>query len=570
MPLTEADNQRYFDQHKAKEKQSAQWLKRQSKTVRKPIWLAAAAGIGNGIGIIIQAWLLADLLHRVIISKQPLAELVWPIATLLAVFLFRSICTYAQQSFGFEAGAKIRTELRQQLSIQFAKLGPAGLKNQQSGALANVTLEHVEALEPYFSRYLPQQLIVGTLPILMMLVVFPLNWIVGIIFLVTAPLVPLFMALVGMGAASAQRSQFLAMARMGGYFLDRLQGLPTLKLFGQASQEVARINTIAEQFREKTMAVLRIAFLSSAVLEFFSTVAVALVAVYTGLSLLGQIHFGPGQHIDFRAALFVLLLAPEFFLPLKQLAVYYHDRAAALAAAESILAVLALGNRAPPPIQLAQSSDCLLELLNVSKSYGDRRVLTDINLQIHNREKIALIGPSGAGKTTLCQLLLGFEQASAGQILLAGQAISQELATQAIAWSSQQASLFYGSIADNIALGSTIANPADIQAAAQAAGVIEFSQHLPQGLQTLIGEHGFGLSGGQLQRIALARVFFKNADLVILDEPTANLDIATKTTLLDTIDRLFADKTLIIASHDPDVIQRMNRQIKLTQGCLSS
>ena len=287
------------------------------------------------------------------------------------------------QTWGFEAGAQVRASVRKQLFARFLTLGPAGIKQRQSGELAAVTLEQVDALENYFSRYLPQQMIVGVLPIIMIIVVMPVNWVVGLIFLVTGPLVPIFMALVGMGAASANRSQFLAMARMSGYFLDRLQGLATLKLFGQATQELANINKIADGFREKTMAVLRIAFLSSAILEFFSAVAVALVAVYVGLGLLGQIHFGPAEHISLSEALFVLLLAPEFFMPLRQLAINYHDRAAALGATDAILAILELNSDASDNLYFVGSAGdshpnkiSLIEFKNVGKSYGKRQVLT--------------------------------------------------------------------------------------------------------------------------------------------------------------------------------------------------
>ena len=375
-----------------------------------------------------------------------------PFIVLAAVFILRSVCVYWQQTWGFEAGAQVRASVRKQLFDTFLTLGPAGLKQRQSGELAAVTLEQVDALENYFSRYLPQQMIVGVLPLIMIIVVMPVNWVVGLIFLLTGPLVPVFMALVGMGAASANRNQFLAMARMSGYFLDRLQGLATLKLFGQAHQELANINNIADGFREKTMAVLRIAFLSSAILEFFSAVAVALVAVYVGLGLLGQIHFGPAEHISLSEALFVLLLAPEFFMPLRQLAINYHDRAAALGATDAILAileqdaeVLATGDRRP-------GSTHLIEFNTVSKSYGERQVLTAINLHIAAGEKIALVGESGAGKTTLLNLLLGFESATEGHVLLNGLTVNRECAAQAIAWVGQNAYIFHGSIKDNIAL----------------------------------------------------------------------------------------------------------------------
>ena len=589
MPLTETDNQRYFDQHHAREKICARWLKAQSKTVRKPILLAALAGIINGVAVIVQAALLAGILSALInneclMTASPLKDwqscpiqLTYYFLGLIAVFLLRSVCVYAQQIAGFNAGAKVRTDIRRQLTDTFA-LNPAALKQQQSGALAAVSLEQVDALALYFSRYLPQQMIVGVLPLIMLAVVMPVNWLVGLILLFTAPLIPVFMALVGMGAASAQRSQFLALTRMSGYFLDRLQGLATLKLFGQAEAELTAIHHIADGFREKTMSVLRIAFLSSAVLEFFSAVAVALVAVYVGLSLLGQIDFSFAPPVSFKIGLFVLLLAPEFFMPLRQLAIYYHDRAAALGAADAILNILepnvAWGELANPKentqhgvnVGVRSSPQPTIELNNVSKSYEQRQVLTDITLQIHQGEKIALVGASGAGKTTLLNLLLGFESATEGMIWLNGQTLNRDNATQAMAYVGQNAYIFYGSIADNIALANPNASTQQIEAAALAAGVTEFSDSLSDGLQTLVGERGYGLSGGQVQRIAVARAFLKNAEIILLDEPTANLDKLTKTRLLAVINELFKDKTVIIASHDSEVIEGMDRQIQLQHG----
>ncbi|MGZ5526815.1 MAG: ABC transporter ATP-binding protein/permease, partial [Methylomonas sp.] len=318
--------------------------------------------------------------------------------------------------------------------------------------------------------------------------------------------------------------------------------------------------------REKTMAVLRIAFLSSAVLEFFSAVAVALVAVYVGLGLLGLVHFGPAVNISLSEALFVLLLAPEFFMPLRQLAINYHDRAAALGATDAILAILEQKVDTQHSGESQAGKTGLIKFNHVSKSYGKRQVLTDINLHIAAGEKIALVGESGAGKTTLLNLLLDFEAPSEGQVWLNGQTVNREQAASDIAWIGQNAYIFHGSIKDNIALPDPDATEQSIINAAQAAGVTEFSAQLPEGLLTQIGERGYGLSGGQVQRIGLARAFLKNADIVLLDEPTANLDAANKKLLLDVIDRLFIDKTLIIASHDPEVIHRMGRQIALQQG----
>ncbi len=576
MQLTETDNQTFFDEHKHREKICAGWLKEQSKTVRKPVLLASIAGITNGLAIIIQSALLAYILQALIIDKLHWLVLMPSFFWLAGTFVLRSVCVYFHQTCGFEASAKVRASVRQQLINQFAFLGPAAIKQRQSGELVAITLEQVDALENYFSRYLAQHTIVGVLPIIMIAVVMPVNWVVGLIFLLTGPLVPVFMALVGMGAASANRNQFLAMTRMSGYFLDRMQGLATLKLFGQAYHELVNINHIADGFREKTMAVLRIAFLSSAILEFFSAVAVALVAVYVGLGLLGQIHFGPAQQISLSEALFVLLIAPEFFMPLRQLAIFYHDKAAALGATDAILSILEQDTELFNDISYAEvggasiANDSIIEFRHTSKAYGQRQVLTDINLHINAGEKIALVGESGAGKTTLLNLLLGFEVATEGLVLLEGQSVTPEHAAKALAWAGQQTYIFYGSIRDNIALANPEASEQSIISAATAAGVIEFSSQLSEGLHTQIGERGYGLSGGQIQRIALARAFLKDAEIIVLDEPTANLDAINKMLLLDIIDDLFKDKTLIIASHDHDVIKRMDRKIVIQQGRLIS
>ncbi len=579
MQLTETDNQSFFDEHKQREKICASWLKKQSKTVRKPVLLAAIAGIINGLAIIVQSALLAYILQALIIDKLHWLLLMPSFLWLASVFILRSVCVYFHQTCGFEASAKVRTSVRQQLINQFASLGPAAIKQRQSGELVAITLEQVDALENYFSRYLAQHTIVGVLPIIMIAVVMPINWVVGLIFLLTGPLVPVFMALVGMGAASANRNQFLAMTRMSGYFLDRMQGLATLKLFGQAYHELANINHIADGFREKTMAVLRIAFLSSAILEFFSAVAVALVAVYVGLGLLGQIHFGPAQQISLNEALFVLLLAPEFFMPLRQLAIFYHDKAAALGAADAILNILEQDTEVFNGIGCAdvgsasianETFNSIIEFRHTSKSYGQRQVLTDINLHINAGEKIALVGESGAGKTTLLNLLLGFEAVTEGLVLLEEQSVTPEQAAITLAWVGQQTYIFHGSIRDNITLANPEASDRSIIAAATAAGVTEFSSHLVEGLFTQIGERGYGLSGGQIQRIALARAFLKDTDIIVLDEPTANLDATNKMLLLDIIDDLFKDKTLIIASHDNDVIKRMDRKVVIKEGRLVS
>ncbi len=533
-----AASQSAFDRQQERERQAGAWLKARSRSVRRPIAVAALAGIADGGAVIGQAALLAWLLHATIIAGKPLAMLDRPLLALLGVFFWRGACSYAAGIAGFEAGARVRTELRKQLQEHFRCLGPGYCKQRHSGELAAELIKQVDALQNYFSRYLPQQWLVAVLPVIMIACVFPVNWVVAVIFLCTGPLTVLFMALTGMGAASAKRRQFLTLSRMSGYFLDRLRGLPLLQLYGRQHDEAFNIGRVAEGYRKNTMAVLRIAFLSSAVLEFFSAISVALVAVYVGLGLLGMISFGPAAQLTLQEALFVLLLAPEFFLPIRRLSAFYHDRAAALAAAGSIREIL----QTPPaaardenpvlPESGKSSSRALLQLRHVSKAYGQRIVLQDIDLCIAPGEKVVLAGESGAGKTTLINLLLGFEAVSAGQVLLGGQEIHRRLAAECIAWMGQSPYLFSGSIRDNIVLADPLATDEAVASVARAAGVTEFSEAMPEGLQTLVGEYGYGLSGGQVQRIALARVFLKNAPIVILDEPTAHLDRKNSTRLL--------------------------------------
>jgi ATP-binding cassette subfamily C protein CydD len=559
------DNQKAFDANQAKELHCKEWLNNKAVNVSRLIKRAALIGIIHGVLIILQSAVLAYIFQQLIVEKQTWLDLLNFFILLSIIFVARSISSYFFQTTGFNVTEKIKRSVRAELLSKLSSLGPAYTKQHQSGTLAVTTLEHVEALDGYFSRYLPQQIIVAVLPLLIIVAAAYINWVVAIIFVITGPLIPLFMVLVGMGATSAQREQFLVLGRMSGYFLNRLQGLSTIKLFGQANTELYTIRDVSNQFREKTMAVLRIAFLSSAVLEFFSAIAVALVAVYVGLGLLGLIHFGPADNISLQDALFVLLLAPEFFVPLKKLAAYYHDKAEAIAAMEPILNLLQVPSPIQTTYQSKQSKFCI-ELIDVSKSHLGKDVLSELNLQISAGEKIALVGESGVGKSTVFNLLLGFEQATSGLVLINGQTVTQQIASETISWAGQQASIFYASISDNISLLDPAISQEEINRAAEMAGVTDFSKKLKQGLLTVVGERGYGLSGGQIQRIALARAFVKNRPIILLDEPTAHLDQAKKMQLMNRVEQFYVDKTLIIATHDSQVEERMGRTINLGVG----
>ena len=557
------ENQQAFDNNEEREKACIKWLKDQTKTIQNRINKAAFLGTLNGLLIIIQAGLLAFIFQQIIIEQQPWNQLLFCFSVLGVVFIARSLISYYFQVFTFKTATIIKQRVREQFLTQLSALGPNFSKQQSSGELATITLEQTEALESYYCRYLPQQGIVMFVPLLIVVAIFPVNWVVSVILLITGPLIPVFMMLIGMGAASASRQQFLVMSRMSGYFLDRLQGLATLKHFNYCQTELQGIKSVSNDFREKTMDVLRIAFLSSAVLEFFSALAVALVAVYVGLGLLDLINFGPAVDINLQQALFVLLLAPEFFIPLKKLATYYHDKAAAIAAADGILKVLHYPYR-QQELPADISSLFCIELINVTKFYKNKAILKSFNLQIKSGEKIALTGESGVGKTTLLNLMLGFEHPDNGSVLINGVHASQQDINKNIAWAGQQSTVFYSTIKDNISMLNPDVTEQQIEFAAVSAGVTEFSDQLELGLLTRVGEKGYGLSGGQIQRILLARAFVANVDIILLDEPTAHLDEINKHTVLNAIDTLFKDKTLIIATHDSVTINRMARVIALT------
>lgn len=562
--LPEQKNSRAYDKSKIREKECVLWLNSLSKQVRRCILFSALAGILQGVCIIIQYGLLAWLLQQAIILQLPIQQLISPLTGLLMLLILRSLCSYYAETTGFEAGAQVKQNVHQQLLEHINRLGVDYTRQQQSGELVTIAIEQVDALRNYFTRYLPQMLLVKILPALMLIPVFIVNWVVGMIYLVTGPLIPLFMALVGMGATAAHRSQFLVMSRMGGYFLDRVQGLETLKLFAYEQQEVQNIAMVTENFRARTMRVLRIAFLSSAVLEFFSAVAIALVAVYVGLGLLGLIRIGPAASVELHEALFVLLLAPEFFAPLRQLAVFYHDKAAAIAAADNILKVLQTDPAEPLSCQeIKPGSQPGIVLQNVSKTYGRQQILQNFNLHIKPGEKVAIVGESGAGKTTLINLLLGFEPPTSGEIMIDGVLISKQLAAEKISWLGQQAYIFCASIYDNMTLFQSEISPEKVMQAAQAAGIGEFCEQLPQAYETGIGERGYGLSGGQVQRIALTRALLKRAPIIVLDEPTAHLDAEHSERILDDIERLFTQQTIVMATHDPVAIARMQRIVEL-------
>ncbi|MFC3230230.1 thiol reductant ABC exporter subunit CydD [Marinibaculum pumilum] len=551
------------------------WLRDLARPVRGRVVATVLCGAAGGLAVIAQALLIAHLVAAVAVDGAGPAALWQPMLLLVLVFLWRALCGWGSERLGIRTALAVKARLRREIRAHMAGLGPVRLRRHHSGGLASLLIEQVEALDGYFARYLPQTALAVLVPLAILATAFSVDWVVGLLFLVTGPLVPLFMALIGMGAEVLNERQFTALSRMSSHFLDRLRGLSTIRMFGRGAAEVAAIHEVAEDYRRGTMRLLRIAFLSSGVLEFFTAVSIGLVALYIGLNLLGMLDFGGTQQTLFTG-LFLLLLAPEYFAPLRQLASHYHDRAAALGAAEGIRGFLqeplpeAGGEAAPPGPPALLLRGVRLDYAGADEAEGETRTaLAGADLQVAPGEHVALVGPSGGGKSSILALLAGFVAPTAGELRLGGcPAAALDLADWhgRIAWLGQQAHVLHGSLAENIALGDARPDPERLQVAARSAGVLDFARDLPQGLDTVVGENGLGLSGGQAQRVALARALYRPADLYLLDEPTARLDAATEARVLAVLRTAAAGRTLVVATHSPAVAAMADRVIPVAGG----
>ncbi len=529
---------------------------RQKKLAKPWISLSIFLGVMGALLLIIQLHILAKIIDGVFLHGLSQAMIFPSLCGLMGLIILRALLAWLKEITGFQAAATIRQHIRMQIISKIEALGPILSKQKQSGAWVSSALEQVEALQGFFAQYLPQMSLCVIVPLMIVAVVFHLNWPAGLLLLITAPLIPLFMALVGMGAASINQKNFQALSRMSAHFLDVLQGLNTLKLFGRSQAETNKIYEVSENYRKTTMQTLRIAFLSSGVLEFFAACSVALLATYLGLSLLNDLHFG--QPIDLYRALFILLLAPEFFLPLRELSTHYHARAAAVGAAEELMNLLDLPTIPPSQVQGTESANSLIHCQNLCFTYGtdSPAVLQNFSLTVQNGEHLGLIGPSGCGKSTVLHLLLGFLKPQEGKL-------SMTIAPNKIGWLSQNPTLFRGSIRDNLLMANPHANEAELWHALDQAFMRETVMQFPQGLDTPVGEQNQGLSGGQAQRIALARLYLKNPDLFLLDEPTASLDTESAAAVMQSLDQYTQGKTVILVTHRPEPLLQMDRVVHL-------
>ncbi len=536
--------------------------------------LAILAGVLQGVGVIVMAALLAALIHGLVMDGKSLAELAAYWYGLPFAFAWRALAGWAREEAGARAAAKIRAALRRDLLDQVQALGPAWVAGQTGGGLVSTLLEQVDGLDGYFARYRPQMFIAVLIPLLILGVVFSLNWAAGLILLLTAPLIPVFMILVGMGTQARQARQLQMLTRMSGHFLDLVRGLGDLRLLDAHRAQTPRVAAVAEEFRVRTMSVLRMAFLSSTVLEFFASVSIAMLAVYLGFSLLGHLDFGYyDAPPDLALSFFILLLAPEFYLPLRELGTHYHARAEALAAAEQLQPIFAASSPQcrGGSLQPADKAPAIrLQRLSFAHQPGVP-VLRELSLDLAAGASLAIVGNSGAGKTTLLRLILGELSAPPGAISIDGRPL-EELDAQAwregIAWMSQHPRLLPATLADNLRLARHDADEAAMHEALAFAELLPWFATLPEGWQTRLGEGGRLLSGGQLRRLALARVHLRRARLLLLDEPTASLDSATEALVMAGLQRLAEGRTLLLLTHRSAALQLVERVALLDGGRL--
>ncbi|GHA97838.1 MULTISPECIES: thiol reductant ABC exporter subunit CydD [Streptomyces] len=524
-------------------------------------FLAAVVGLGlvGAALVIAQAMLVAEVVVGGFEDGLTVAGLRTPLILLAAVALGRALVAWLTELAAHRASAAVKSELRGRLMARAAELGPEWLSGRRTGSLVALATRGVDALDDYFSRYLPQLGLAVVVPVAVLARIATEDWVSAAIIVVTLPLIPLFMILIGWATQSRMDRQWQLLSRLSGHFLDVVAGLPTLKVFGRAKAQAESIRAITSQYRQATLKTLRIAFLSSFALELLATLSVALVAVTIGMRL---VH----GELDLYTGLVILILAPEAYLPIRQVGAQYHAAAEGLSAAEEIFSVLETEPPARGSGDVPPSPRLELEGVTVRHAGRTEPSLDSASLVVEPGETVALVGPSGVGKSTLLSVVLGFAQPDEGRVLVGGtdlSGLSAERWREQIAWVPQRPHLFAGTIEENVRLARPDADDDAVMAALREAGAYDFVAGLADGPRTLLGEDGAGLSAGQRQRLALARAFLADRPLLLLDEPTASLDGETEAGIVDAVRRLAVGRTVLLVVHRPALLSVADRVVTL-------
>ncbi|MGW7362191.1 thiol reductant ABC exporter subunit CydD [Streptomyces sp. NPDC054841] len=541
-------------------------LLRYARATRLFMAAVVALGLAGAALVVAQAMLIAEVVVGAFQRGLDASELRTPLMLLAAVAAGRGLVAWLTELAAYRASAAVKSELRMRLLDRASRLGPGWLSGQRSGSLAALATRGVDALDDYFARYLPQLGLAVVVPVAVLARIVTEDWVSAAIIVVTLPLIPVFMVLIGWATEARMDRQWKLLSRLSGHFLDVVAGLPTLKVFGRAKAQAESIRTITSEYRRATLKTLRIAFLSSFALELLSTLSVALVAVGIGMRL---VH----GDLDLYTGLVVLILAPEAYLPIRQVGAQYHAAAEGLSAAEEIFAVLEAPVRTGGMAAVPGARGIRLELDSVTVRHEGRSEpsLDAASLVVENGETVALVGPSGVGKSTLLDVVLGFAPPDEGAVRVgsAGEApvdlasVDLEEWRRHIAWVPQRPYLFAGTVAENVRLARPHADDAHVAAALRDAGAYDFVAGLPQGTDTVLGEDGEGLSAGQRQRLALARAFLADRPLLLLDEPTAALDGETEAGIVDAVRRLARGRTVLLVVHRPALLSLADRVVEL-------
>lgn len=540
-------------------------LLRRARAARVVLALDVALGLGTAALILLQATLIAEVVTRAF-HGAPLRAVAGSVGLLALAFAARGVCAWGFEVAGRRAASQVLSELRLALAERRLRSRPAALDGMEGGEVAAAAIQGIDGLAAYFGRYLPQAVLACLVPIVVLARVAAIDLESAGVMLVVLPLVPVFMWLIGRYSADRTKARWQALRTLSAHFLDVVRGLPTLRAFNRGRAQAGTIAVVSERYRVATMSTLRVTFLSAAVLELASTIGVALVAVTVGVRLVDG-------GVGLQAALTVLVLAPELYLPLRQLGAQFHASADGLAVADRILEQLEAppevrsgGARTPPHPAVAT-----VRFEHVSFAYPSRPglVLDRLDMELEPGETVALVGRSGAGKSTAGNLLLRLAEPTAGRVSVGGVDLADcrtEDWRRLVAWVPQRPTIFRGTIADNIRLGDATAAGDRVPEAAALAGAHAFIAALPHGYETAVGDGGRPLSAGESRRIALARAFLRDAPLVVLDEPTADLDPVSAELIAAAVERLRHRRTVLLIAHRPELIERADRVVVLENG----